>query len=552
MKPILYTAEETAFETNGIGILADAISCTVRQERTGVFELEMEYPLEGRRYSDLSLRRIILALPDNLSRPQPFRIYRISRPLDGVVTVYARHVAYDLMGIPVGTFTAASAPGAMDGLRRNAAVDCPFEFWTDKTTVADMTVKAPCSIWSLLGGTRGGVLDVYGGEYEFDRWTVKLHQQRGRNRGVTIRYGKNLTSLKQEENCANVYTGMYPYWADADGTLVELDGKIVNASGSYGFTRILTKDFSQEWQAAPTKAMLQARAERYMRENKIGVPSVSLDVNFVALEQTEEYSHLQLLEQVSLCDTVNVEFPKLGVSATAKCIAVEYDALRERYEKLEIGDARSTFAGALVDQEKQVEEITQPSYLQQAAERATRLIAGSRGGRVITVLDEDGKPMELCILSDADSLATATKLWRWNEGGLGFSKNGYNGPYTLAITKDGQIVADAITTGTLSASLIRTGDLAAGSVTMSGKFLVYDGDHGTPGGYVGYMSGSTDTEQTDGIGVSDATGHCYVIATGAGVRMQAGSTRLYTLDDGTVCVDGDLKVSGSITEFATL
>ena len=187
-----------------------------------------------------------------------------------------------------------------------------------------------------------------------------------------------------------------------------------------------------------------------------------------------------------------------------------------------------------------------------AVANATRLIAGSRGGRVITVLDEDGKPMELCILSDADSLATATKLWRWNEGGLGFSKNGYNGPYTLAITKDGQIVADAITTGTLSASLIRTGDLAAGSVTMSGKFLVYDGDHGTPGGYVGYMSGSTDTEQTDGIGVSDATGHCYVIATGAGVRMQAGSTRLYTLDDGTVCVDGDLKVSGSITEFATL
>lgn len=616
MKPILYESTETEFETNGLGILAEAVRCTVEQERSGIFELEMEYPTGGHRYQDLCLRRIILALPDNLSDPQPFRIYKISKPMRGTVTVYARHVAYDLMGIPVKPFTVKSAAAALNGLGTNAVTDCPFEFWTDKTTVAAMTVEVPSSIWSLLGGSRGGILDVYGGEYEFDRWTVKLHKQRGKNRGVTIRYGKNLTSLQQEENCANVYTGIYPYWVDANGELVELEGKILNASGSYDFTRILTMDFSDEWEEPPSQAELKARAEQYMTDNNIGVPKVSLDVSFIALEQTEEYKTMQLLEQVSLCDTVTVEFPKLGVSATAECVAVKFDALKERYEEIEIGDAKSSFAKAVADQGAQLETIAKPSYLQQSVDRATKLITGSRGGRVVTVLDAENKPQEICILTDSEDITTAKSLWRWNEGGLGHSKNGYDGDYQLALTKDGQIVATAITTGTLNANLIKAGiltdvagknywdmttgefslssdavesgltqsnvfnkltnngqtqgiylqnglvyingtyikagDIDANKVSLSGAFTVYQESGGTKGGSIGYMQGTTGKVETDGIGVADATGDSYVIATNAGVRMQTGSTRLYILSNGNVCIDGDLKVSGSVTEYADL
>ena len=128
--------------------------------------------------------------------------------------------------------------------KTKAAVENPFTFWTDKTTQAAFSVETPASIRSLLGGSQGSILDVYGGEYEFDRWTVRLWNQRGQDSGVTIRYGKNLTDLQQDENISNVATGVYPYWKSAgeDATLVELPEKIVNAPGTYNFTRVVPLD----------------------------------------------------------------------------------------------------------------------------------------------------------------------------------------------------------------------------------------------------------------------------------------------------------------------
>lgn len=161
-----------------------------------------------------------------------------------------------------------------------------------------------------------------------------------------------------------------------------------------------------------------------------------------------------------------------------------------------------------------------------AVKNATEKIVGSSGGHVITVLDENGRPEEICILSDTDDLSTAKSLWRWNESGLGHSSTGYNGKYTTAITKDGKIVADCITTGTLN----------AGIVNLEGTFSVYSGK--TMGGYIGFMAGSTDEGRTDGIGVSDASGKCYAVATEAGIRLQAGTNRMYLLLDGRMVVNG--------------
>lgn len=549
MRPILYGAGETDFSNNGLGILSDCVSCEVEQERNGIFELTMKYPENGLRFSDLQLRRIILASPDNVSRPQPFRIYEISKPIGGVVTVYAQHLCYDLMGIPVSPFKASSAAGAMLALSKNAAVDCPFTFQTDKNTSADMDVKVPTTIWELLGGSRGGILDVYGGEYEFDRWNVRLWKSRGYDRGVTIRYGKNLLTLKQDENCEAVYTGVYPFWADSDGNLVTLPEKIVNASGTYSFTRIMTKDFSEEWEEAPTAAQLRSRTETYIKANKIGVPKVSLDVSFVPLEQTEEYKDIKLLEQVGLCDTVTVIFPALGVSATAECIKTTFDCLTERYKKITLGDSRISFADAIIDQQKEITKRPTDSAMKSAIGNATQLISGSKGGRVITVLDEDSKPMELCILSDSEDLSTAKSLWRWNEGGLGHSKTGYNGPFELAMTKDGAIVADRITVGTLNAGIVKAGilsddkgknhwDLESGEFATSGTISSYDGPKGKLAGYLGYMTGSTEAGTTSGIGVSNAGDDCYAIATDSGIRLQAGDYSIYVTKSGVVKLTG--------------
>lgn len=505
MNPILFESTENNFDTNGIGILADAIFCEVTYERNGILELEMQYPITGIHYKEIKTRNIILASPNPVENTQPFRIYRITKPLNGIITIYGEHISYDLSGIPVSPFTAGSAAEAMSMLQSSAAIESPFTFWTDKETVATMSVMAPASTRSLLGGQQGSVLDVYGGEYQFDRYTVRLYNQRGMNRGVSIRYGKNLTSLEQDENISSVYTGVYPYWMDNDNNLVTLPEKILNAPGTYNFTRIMALDLSQEFESAPTEEQLRNRANTYMTANNIGVPKVSLDVSFIQLEQTEEYKNIALLERVELCDTVNVEFPELGVSATAKCVKTVYDVLQERYTSVELGEARTNIADTIADQQQKIEKAPTTSAMQKAINNATNWLT-SADGYVIAVKDDNGTWKEILFL-DTPSAETAKNVLRINTNGIGFSTNGVNGPYRNAWTIDGSLVADFITTGVLTANLIKAGVLqslnGASSINMDTGEAKLSGSLETKSGTEGDIAhidmGGIWVEQPSGI-----------------------------------------------------
>ena len=464
MKPVLYPSQETAFGSNGLGILTDAASCVIIEERNGAFELEMTYPVSGIHYKEIAPRCIILAKPNPVDDPQPFRVYRVTKPMGGLVTVYGEHISYDLAGVPASPFAAESAPDAMEKLKSSSAIPTPFSFWTDKDTAGTMGITAPVALRSILGGREGSVLDVYGGEYKFDRYTVRLYNQRGQNRGASIRYGKNLTDLTQDENIAGVYTGVYPYWSSMEGALVQLPEKILPAPGNYDFTRIMTLDLSSEFQEPPTQDQLRARAEAYMKANNIGVPRVSLTVSFVPLEQTEEYKDIGLLERVELCDTVNVEFPALGVSATAKCVRTVYDALLDRYKSVELGDARTNIADTIAAQQQKIEQAPDKTFVQQAVDSATGQITGNKGGYVVLHSSTGSKEPDEILIMDTPDIKTAVKVWRWNKAGLGYSSYGYNGPYGLAMTQDGSIVADFITAGTLDAALAKVINLDASNI----------------------------------------------------------------------------------------
>lgn len=464
-----------------MGVLRDAVSCAVTEERNGAFELEMVYPITGQHYSSLALRGLILAKPNPYGEAQYFRIYKISRPINGQVTVNAQHISYDLSGIPVGPCKALNAVDALQQLKSHAAVSCDYTFWTDIQTVADFAVTVPGSLRSLLGGVEGSVLDVYGGEYEWDNTTVKLHSQRGTDRGVTIRYGKNLTDLTQEESCAEVYTGVYPYWVDSDGNVTQITGNpVVNVpDGQYDFVRVLTLDVSQDIKEQPTAAQLRQAALDYISANKVGVPKVSLTLSFAQLEQTAEYADMALLERVFLCDTVHVQFAKLGVSADARCIKTVYDVLLERYDSVELGDARSSLANTVADMGKTVQSTVNKtrSDLERAIDRATQLITGNLGGYVVLHSSTGADEPDEILVMDKPEIAKATKVWRWNLAGWGYSSSGYGGPYRLAATMDGAINADFITTGSLSANRIKSGTMSAnlirGGVLQStnGKFV---------------------------------------------------------------------------------
>lgn len=466
---ILFESVSTEFGTNGLGALPDAISCIVTEERNGGYELEMEYPITGKRYSELSLRRIIVAKPNPYSDAQPFRIYAISKPINGIVTINAEHISYDLSGVPVSPFKSDSVTSAFVKMKEASTISCPFTFWTDKTTKATIEVAKPSSIRSLLGGVQGSILDIYGGEYEFDKYIVKLHNNRGSNRGVTIRYGKNLTDLKQDENCSAVYTGVYPFWYSEQDGLVTLSEKIIKAPGTYNFTRIYPLDLSQEWQDKPTENQLKERAKAYMDKNHIGVPKVSIDVSFVQLAQAEEYKEIAILETVYLCDTVNVEFPELGVSATAKCNKTVYNVLTNKYDKIELGDARSNLASTISEQSKEISNVPTKNFMEQAIENATQMITGGLGGHVVMHSSTGGQHPDEILIMDTDNIKTATKVWRWNKGGLGYSGTGYAGPYATAITADGRIVADFITAGEFDGALIKAGTICADMLDIEYK-----------------------------------------------------------------------------------
>lgn len=457
MIPVLYSATETSFTSNGLGALSGAISCKVRQEINGEYELEMQYPVSGLYYALIGLRTVIKAKPDKVTDPQPFRVYRITKPMAGIVTVYARHIAYDLSGIPVHPFKATSAASAMVALKNNTAVTCPFDFSTTVSGGGEFSASVPASAWALLG--KDGLLAAYGGEYSFNKYSVVLNARKGADNGVAIRYGKNLLDLEQEANCANCYTGVYPYWQNED-ELVMLPERIVAASGNYGYTKILPLDLSDEFEEKPTETQLRNAANQYMTSHSIGTPEVSWKVEFVALEDTEEYKGQGVLERISLGDTVLVEFEELGVNASARAVSAVYDSLLERFESITLGKVKSTIADTITEQKKEIEKKPSKSMVDKIGSNLASAITGANGGAV-RLLDTngDGEPDTLYIADNPDP-AKAVKVWRFNYAGWAASETGYNGTFVMGATFEDGIMAN----------LINVVNLFAENITMTGTF----------------------------------------------------------------------------------
>jgi len=333
---------QMSFSNFGIGALTDCISCEVTEERNGGYELEMVYPFTGVHFNDLETRRIILAKPNYADDPQPFRIYQITTPINGVVSVYARHIVYDLEGVPAGFCDVTSASAACSSLQNDTGIPHPFTITTDISSSAEFAVNYPSSVWSWFGGKEGSLLDIYGGEWHYDQYTATLKAARGQDRGVVIRYGHNLLDLEQEANIADMYTGVLPFWKnDTIGELVTAG--IVDADGMFGFRRILTLDMSMDFNNKPTPLELVNKARTYMRSNNVGSPVVNITLDFA-----------QTNERVDLCDTVTVLFEKMGITATAKCIKTVWNVLKDRYSSFQFGDAKTTIADTIVDLQKAV------------------------------------------------------------------------------------------------------------------------------------------------------------------------------------------------------
>lgn len=500
MIPILYPENQVYFDTNGLGRLSDAIKCTVTEERNGIYELEMKYPVSGVHFPEIVRGMIIAVTHDDTGDVQPFDIYQITKPIDGIVTVNARHITYRLSQYTLMPYSASSCAQAFAMMPANIVGGSPFTFWTDKQVNASFEVKVPSTVRSMLGGTAGSIMDVFGKtEYEWDKWTVKAHLNRGTAPGVSIRYGKNLTNIEQVVNEADVYTGVVPYWTKEDsGEVMTLPEKVIYQEGHdltdailsvNGFPlkvndgilkieagrriKIVPLNLSDKYENKPTDAQLRQAASTFLTNNAPWNPNENIKIDFVQMWQTKEFEGVAPLQRLRLCDRVNVYDPSLDITReNIQIVKVVYNVLLERYDSMELGEPKTNLGTTIKEATAAsiLQQVPTTSALQKAIDAATSLITGGLGGHVVIGTDADGNPNEILVMDTADK-ETAVNVLRINMNGIGFSNTGYNGPFATAWTLDGHFVADYITTGTLDANLLRAGIITS---TGSGNYWNLD------------------------------------------------------------------------------
>ena len=358
MRPILYNANETAFETYGLGEI-DATKAQVTRERNGNYTLYIEYPASGplagtfkndmRIKSDAGLR----------TKNQTFFISRILKDSSGILKVYAKHISHltEKMAIRNNTNATGTAQSALAIWALNALGGIRFDTWSD----IDLTSKTSWNIADFktardaLGGVKGSILDVWGGEYEFDNTVIRLHKQLGRKSPIVLEYGRNILRAEDDQDIEGAYTSVYPYatytpenqgtgegGATSQQITVELPEKYVDGPyiGLYNERRVLIVDFSSNFKdkEVPTIDKLRRLAKEYAINNRLGLPKINTKIEYVDLSKTLDYKLTQILEEAELCDIVPVYYPQIGLtSEDAKLTTIVYDVLLEQNDSVEVG-----------------------------------------------------------------------------------------------------------------------------------------------------------------------------------------------------------------------
>ena len=351
MIPILFEANETAFTSNGLGRLYECSSFEVTEERNGQFEVDFTVPVDGAHFDDIQCGRIVYATHDDSGVPQPFDIVSYTKPINGVVTFHAVHVSYRQSGIVAKAQNINSLDNAFRALVETALPTNEFTYIHDFDSKAYCAAfdGVPKSVRQILGGVEGSILDSYGGEYEWDKFTVQLHAQRGVVRDFIIRYGVNLMDYNDDTDYQSTYTACVPYWkGNNNGAEVYVFGSMTESgSASYnGRTVCAALDLSDKFETQPTVAQLEQAAKTYMQSNQTHMPRQTIKVDFVRLQDLG-FEGLDPLLKCNLCDTIKVEFPKYGMRGQFKIVKTVWDALEDRYKSMELGALSVSLADAL-------------------------------------------------------------------------------------------------------------------------------------------------------------------------------------------------------------
>ena len=580
MIPVLYEENETEYLSNGLGRLTDAISCTVHQERNGIYELSMRYPHEGIHAAEITANRIIYAEPEFGKGPQPFIIRDVDKTL-AEIQITARHRSYDASYYAVAEFGQTKVVpyqvtpvlydhdleviGTLDDLGQYQVAETgstwtltmiypasgryahqittstyiyaqpaigrdlhlfditeigegewdgaaaleiteigegegdgaaaleitatcpvtpdvpreynqmtvaqalsyisdyaaqiqtlPFTFSTEPKSAGDEWAtqllkfwnEAPTSLRELLGEDSGSLSNVFGGEWEYDDFRMILHEERGHDNGVQYRYGKNITDISERINIDDLYTHAFAYWKGTASSSTNTEqgqyyvkrGTIIKALDDqydqmFPTPRMMIIDASSDFEQEPTTEELDAYTTKYIKDNKVGVPTVTINVSVVDLASTEEYEDIVSLETVNLCDTVTVVFPRFNVDIKAKVTAIEYDVLLGKNNFVTIGQTDVKLSDLIAqDQHNLVrQKYDLQKWADRCSERAIEALSGWYGGNIRKNFDVNDHKQQSMYVMNTDNVNTATRAIKLDGNGIGISRNGAQGDYAYMV-----------------------------------------------------------------------------------------------------------------------
>lgn len=446
--------------TGGVGEITGAFDGRAIEEANGLKEISFKLPIDSSRYSQIEVGSYLKVKADEYHDLQIYEIYRITKPIDGIVTIYAQHISYILGKATVNPFTSTGITQTCQKMLQNLVGTYPFTFTSDiVNTESSFTLDVPMSFRKAIGGWKGSILDTFGGELDWDNLDVHLYASRGQDKGVKIEYGKNLTSLTQEENIANVYDAVIGYATINDIVHVGDIQKITTTDSP----RTLNVDFSDKFDSQTTytdeqiKTLLNSYALSYAQNNDIGKPKVNLKVSFEVLSKFEEYKDIALLEQTALFDKITILFSKLGVEATAKIIRTEYDFINEKMISVELGDAKTNLLGLVDEQiESQLNDLDIDTediekalgFLDEYVDNLSNIITNGLG-LFFTKVAKTGGGYQY-YLHDKPLLANSTNQWTINSSGFALSTDGGQ-TWVAGIDAQGNAVLNSLATVTLRA-----------------------------------------------------------------------------------------------------
>ena len=449
----IYISNETNFNNNGLGFLTDTLSAVVHNELNGDYSLTLEYAVNGNLSEYLERENIIKCTVADGTK-QLFRIVTVKKNFQKI-QVYARHIFYDLLN----NFLADTYPQNKNGqaflehILNNTNFATSFTAYSDIATLKSARYVRINPVQAIIGDIDNSMVNIFGGEIKRNNFTINFLSRIGEDNGVKLLIGKNITGIDISVDISEMATRVMPQ--GFDGLLLPelyVDSPYIN---NYPTPKIVKLEFedvvydpdNEDAYHTLNDAYAALRNKVYEQyEFGLDKPTINVNVNWVELSKTNEYRQYSNLETVRLGDTITAEL--LGLNYQTRVISTDYNVLLDRITNFQIGNMKPTIATQMNKIEKNVDSINPSTILKTAKDNATNLITTAMGGYIYKTQSE------LYIMDNPDP-ELAQKVWRWNINGLGYSSTGINGTYGIAMTMDGAIVADFITTGTLNTNVIQ-------------------------------------------------------------------------------------------------